>query len=275
MSRCVHRAGCDTLLFLRRSSHSERNDDRTTEVVAEQWHLAVWTLGCWTVNHYRSPIRFFSGEAFVVSPDCDTLLSLSDGDAMTTGTLFCCREGCREEHVPICALHAISKTVFSKALNAARPAWGGVRGYHLLRGMSCRLQLPVLYCTGTLAKVLTPFALACQPEVVQDEARRIFLAITGKGKMDALYLRKFRELVAHVAVRPYILSREIDPVFYILFQLVQLVNASMRASLGDDDAAARSGSASITRLAASILGPFFLEIKPLDPETKSTKALSL
>lgn len=69
-----------------------------------------------------------------------------------------------------------------KALNAARTACGGVRGYPLLRGMSCRLQLTVLHCTGTLAKVLTHFALACQPEVVQDEARRFFFCHHRQGQ---------------------------------------------------------------------------------------------
>lgn len=183
--------------------------------------------------------------------------------------------GCREARAPIYALHAIGRTAFTKALNAARTACGGVRGYPLLRGIPHRLQVPVLHCTGTLAKVLTHFSLACQPQVVQDEARQILLAITGKGKMDALYLREFRQLVAHVAARPYIMSSDLDPVFFILFQLVQLVNASWRASLGDQEAAARSGAAAITRLAASVLGPLFHEVKPLDPETKSSKTLSL
>lgn len=273
--RCVHRAGCDMLLFLRPSAHTERNEDRTTEVVAEQWHLAMWTLACWCVNHGRGHIKFFSGEAFVACPDCDTLLPLSDGQALTTGIIYFPRAGCKEARAPAYALHAISKTAFSKALNAARTACGGVRGYPLLRGMPCRLQVPFLHCTGTLAKVLTHFALACQPQVVQDEARQILLAITGKGKMDALYLREFRELVAHVAARPYIMSSDLDAVFLILFQLVQLVNASWRASLGDEEEAARRGAASITRLAASVLGPLFHEVKPLDPETKSSKTLSL
>eukprot|EP00170_Pyropia_yezoensis_P003409 contig_14255_g3416 len=221
MWRCVQKSGCDTLLFLRPRAHVERNENRTPEVVAEQWPLAVWTLASWSANHYRISIQFCSGTACVACPDSNNLLPVSDGDAFTIGVLT------------------------------------------------------VLHCTGTLAKVLTHFALACQPEVVQDEARRFFFAITGKGKMDALYLREYRELVALVAARPYILSRDIEPVFFIIFKLVQLVNASWRASLGDEDAAAQSGAACKTRLAASILGPLVHEVKPLDPETKPSKTLSL
>lgn len=64
-------------------------------------------------------------------------------------------------------------------------------------------------------------------------AKATVLAITGKGSMDAIYMREFRELVAHAVARPEIYSRDLDRVFTILLQLVQLVNAAWRASLAD------------------------------------------
>ncbi|KAK1864509.1 hypothetical protein I4F81_007055 [Pyropia yezoensis] len=141
--------------------------------------------------------------------------------------------------------------------------------------MSSRRLLPVLHCTGNLAKVIIHFTLACLPEYLQDIARQTMLAISGKGKMDALYLREHRELVAHTAAQPSIFSRDLDVAFRIMLQLCQLVNASWRTSLADEDAAVRNGATVITRLSASILGPLYQEIKPLDPETKDAKVLSL
>lgn len=172
-------------------------------------------------------------------------------------------------------LQDIARTPFDDALKAARTACGGVRGYPLLRGMRYRLQLPVLHCTGNIAKMLINFTLACMPEAFRDAARCTLLAISGKGAMDALYLREHRELVAHAAARPGIFSHDLDVVFVTLLKLVQLLNASWRASLSDEQAAHRNGAASITRLAASILGPLLEEVKFLDPETKSAKVYTL
>lgn len=273
--RCLQRAGCKASEYLRLSYHLQGVDDRTTEVVAEQWHLAIWTFAFWCATHYRGPIQFHDGEAFVPCPGCDTLLPLQEGDALMSGKLSCRSGGCQEEGAVAYVLHSISKTPFTRAVNTARSVCGGVRGYPLLRGMPCRLQLPVLHCTGTMAKVLTHFVLACLPGPVQDSARMTMLAISGKGKTDALYLREFRELVAHAAARPQIFSADLDAVFVILFQLLQLLNAAWRSSLGNANAAGQDAAASIVRLAASIFGPLFQEVKPLDPQTKDAKVLSL
>lgn len=88
-------------------------------------------------------------------------------------------------------------------------------------------------------------------------------------------LQRAVDRCAHTAARPSIFSRDLDVAFVISLQLCQLVNASWRTSLADEDKGVRSGAAVITRLPASILGPLYQEIKPLDPETKDAKVLTL
>lgn len=199
---------------------------------------------------------------------------MSSSDVHSSGAVRCPSPTCSDQE-PVYLLHDIARSPFGDALNAARTLCGGVRGYPLLRNMKSRLQLPVLHCTGNIAKVVIHFVLACLPETIQEDARSPLLAITGKGKTDALYLREYRELVAHAAARPELFSRDLDSVFVQLLQLTQLLNASWRASLTDRDAGDRDGAASITRLIASIIGPLFQEIKPLDPKTKESKILTL
>lgn len=273
--RCVHRTACLLAEYLRPSRHLANNEDRTTAVVSEQWHMAVWTFAAWAASYGRTRVAFFNGEPHMTCHVCNTLVSLSGGDALVTGVTYCTSELCRADPQPLYVLHPIAKTPFTGALNAARTACGGVRGYPLLRGMSSSLQLPVLHCTGNLAKVIIYLILACLPESLQERARGTMLAISGKGKMDALYLREFRELVAHTAAQPSIFSGELDVAFVLLLQLCQLLNASWRTSLSDTTAIGRNGAAAITRLCASVLGPLYEEIKPLDPETKDAKVLSL
>lgn len=114
MWRCVQKSGCDTLLFLRPRAHVDWNENRTPEVVAEQWPLTVSTLASWSANHYRIPIQFCSGTACVACPDSNNLLPVSDGDAFTIGVVYCSREGCREERAPIHVLHPISRTALAR-----------------------------------------------------------------------------------------------------------------------------------------------------------------
>lgn len=271
--RCVHRAGCVREDFLRPSCHLEEKEDRSAGVVCEQWHLATWTMANWAMTRKDSRVVFQNGAAHVLCPACESPLPIDD-DGLTAGQLHCSHSTCMG-NVAVPVLQDIARTPFDDAAKAARTACGGVRGYPLLRGMRYRLQLPVLHCTGNIAKMLNNFTLACMPEVFRDAARCTLLAISGKGAMDALYLREHRELVAHAAARPDIFSHDLDVVFVILMQLVQLLNASWRASLSDEQAAHRDGAASITRLAASVLGPLLEEVKFLDPETKNAKVYTL
>lgn len=273
--RCTHKAGCCEDEYLRPSCHMGEPAIRTAEVVSEQWQLAVWTFADWCTMQSRGHVVFHGGEAHIPCPQCSHLLPLSSGQGLIEGFVFCPRVECREQRRRIYVLHDIAKSPFSDALNAARTACGGARGYPLLRGMLSRLQVPVLHCTGSMAKALTHFTLACLPGTVQEMAKATVLAITGKGSMDAIYMREFRELVAHAVARPEIYSRDLDRVFTILLQLVQLMNAAWRASLADAGASERSGASSITRLAASIMGPLYQEVKPLDPDTKEKQVFSL
>lgn len=273
--RCAQRSACLVPEYLSPSCHLGTWEDRSTEVVSQQWELSVLVLVAWSVLHsIDAHITYQDGEGIVLCGDCDAQLLLNDGEGMTSGIVRCTDGLCSGAGAPVYVLHDISKSAFTDAFNAARALCGGVRGYPLLRGMRSRLQLPVLHCTGNLAKVLNNFALACLPEAVKQMARMTVLAISGKGQLNALYLREHRELVAHAVVHPEIFSSDLDVVFVILFQLVQLLNASWRASLSDTAAESREGAASITRLAASILGPLFQEVNPLDPVTKEAKVFS-
>lgn len=271
--RCVHRAGCIRVEFLRPSCHMEEKEDRSAGVVSEQWHAATWTMASWAISRKDSGVVFQDGEAHASCPSCESPLPIDD-EGLTSGELRCPHPTCtNNEAVPV--LQDIARTPFDDAVKAARTACGGVRGYPLLRGMRHRLQLPVLHCTGNIAKMLNNFTLACMPEAFRDAARCTLLAISGKGAMDALYLREHRELVAHAAARPDIFSRDLDVVFIMLHKLVQLLNASWRASLSDEEVVHRDGASSITRLAASVLGPLLEEVKFLDPETKNAKVHTL
>lgn len=169
----------------------------------------------------------------------------------------------------------IAKTNFGRACNVARRAAGGVRGYPFLLGLKYRLQLPVLHCTGNLSKMVLLFILACLPAEVSASAKRNILAMTSKGKVESLYLRKYREVVVSAVACPSMLSQDLDPVFMSMLQLVQLINAGWRSSLTDADSAERVASAAIVRLYASKLGPQFRQVKPMDPETKFTKVINL
>lgn len=141
--------------------------------------------------------------------------------------------------------------------------------------MNTRLQLPVLHCTGNLSKMVILFTLACLPPEVSAVAKRNILAITSKGKVESLYLREFRETVASAVACPAVLCADLDPVFFIFLHLVQLINAGWRYSLTDKRGTERVASAATTRLVASILGPLFHQVKPLDPDTKDAKVVNL
>lgn len=60
-----------------------------------------------------------------------------------------------------------------------------------------------------------------------------------------------------------------------MLQVVQPLNAAWRASLSDATALDRAGDAAIARLAAMILSPLYLNLKPLDPVKKSAKVTTL
>eukprot|EP00170_Pyropia_yezoensis_P001372 contig_6081_g1376 len=163
--RCVHRAGCLVLEYLRASCQLDQVADRSADVVSEQWHLAIWTMAGWTVVHKKSPVKFNGGEAYVQCPVCKSLLAVSGADVLSGGAVRCPQAFC-DGNDPVYLLQEIASSPFDDAMNAARTMSGGVRGYPLLRNMKSRLQLPVLHCTGNIAEVITYFVLECLPEVV-------------------------------------------------------------------------------------------------------------
>lgn len=92
--RCVHRAGCLVLEYLRASCHMQQVADRSVEVVSEQWQLAIWTLAGWTMGHSRCPVKFNAREAYISCPACKILLAVSGSEALNNGALRCPRPEC-------------------------------------------------------------------------------------------------------------------------------------------------------------------------------------
>jgi len=145
----------------------------------------------------------------------------------------------------------------------------------MLRGIETQMQSPVLHCTGTNAKRVILVILSSLSKELEAKARIILLAQTAKEQMDNLYLREFRELVAAAIACPEVFPDDLDVVFSIFLQLMQLMDASWLSSLTENTARGRRGAASITRLAACIMGPVYEVVKPLDPVTKNTNVRSL
>ncbi|OSX79660.1 hypothetical protein BU14_0072s0018 [Porphyra umbilicalis] len=272
--RCPVCVGCRLVHFLRPSRHVTGGDDRDVDVVGGQWEMAVWALANFCVRA-KGAFTLSDGDIFTPCPTCKRLIPLSSEAVEGTGILYCHTAGCRTANTPVQAIYPIAASTLTEALNGCRRLAGGVRGYSPLRGVPVALQLPVLHCTGNIAKRVVLFILACQPEGLQDKARRVLLAIAGKGCLGSLYLREFRELVAAAVVHPDIYSNHLDPAFFIMLQLTQLMNASWREALTGPDAVARAGGAAAAQLAASLLGPLWEDVKPLDPVTKDTKVATL
>jgi len=272
--RCPFRVGCRLDKFLRPSFHLGAEADRPLDVIAGQWELAVWTVAKYCAL-FSDDVSSVGGEVHVACPTCGRLIPFSSEVVEGSGIVFCRASHCLGADKPVRILKSIAETTFNEVINAARRLAGGVRGYPILLDLDVMLQAPVLHCTGTVAKRVVLYVLACLPERLRVIAKRILLAIMGKGKITGLYLREFRELVALLAASPDLLGCKLDPVFVLLLQLVQLLNASWRSALTDATAPERNGAAAIMELTAFLIGPLYEEIKPLDPETKNSKVLNL
>lgn len=272
--RCMFKTARSIIKYLRPSCHVEKADIRSDGNVAEQWTLAMWCLAIWTVR-YGGRATFQQGELVLPCDVCRNKVQLSAELVQDSGMLYCRSPSCLRSGRPITLLHTISQTIFSFVVNAARHLAGGVRGFPLLHGLHVRLQIPVLHCTGSLAKAVLLFVIACLPGAIQEESKGIIRAITGMSAVDKLYLQEYREMVAHGVARPSISSKDLDVFLIIMLQLLQLVNASWRSSLNDADAPARAGAAVITRIAVSVLEPLFMDFKPLELVTKDAKVVSL
>ena len=272
--RCPFRVGCRLDKFLRPSFHLGAEADRPLDVIAGQWELAVWTVANYCAL-FSDDVSSVGGEVHVACPTCGRLIPFSSEVVEGSGIVFCRASHCLGADKPVRILKSIAETTFNEVINAARRLAGGVRGYPILLDLDVMLQAPVLHCTGTIAKRVVLYVLACLPERLRVIAKRILLAIMGKGKITGLYLREFRELVALLVASPDLLGCKLDPVFVLLLQLVQLLNASWRSALTDATAPERNGAAAIMELTAFLIGPLYEEIKPVDPETKNSKVLNL
>lgn len=74
---------------------------------------------------------------------------------------------------------------------------------------------------------------------------------------------------------PAIFTEDLGPALTAMLQLVQLLNAAWRGSLSDPTDIDRSGAAAIARLATLALGPFYVNVKPLDPVKEDAKVTTL
>ncbi|OSX74323.1 hypothetical protein BU14_0294s0014 [Porphyra umbilicalis] len=251
--RCPISASCRLSTFLRLSRNVSFHQDRTVAVVGGQWELAVWALANFSDRHHAD-MTIFGGELYTTCTMCKRLVPYSSEPGEDSGIVYCRGAHCLAEDVPLHVGRSIAVTTMTECFNGFRRLAGGVCGYPPLRGAPVSLQLPVLHCTGNYAKRVVLFILACQPAGLQDKARRVLLAMSGKGSMGSLYLREFRELVAAAVVHPAVFSNSLDPAFSILLQLTQLMNAAWRGAL---------------------TGPGAADVKPLDPVTKDAKVSTL
>jgi len=247
-------AHCAKGAALREHGHGERRLKYPMKLVGGQWELAVWALANFSDRHHAD-MTIFGGELYTTCTMCKRLVPYSSEPGEDSGIVYCRGAHCLAEDVPLHVGRSIAMTTMTECFNGFRRLAGGVCGYPPLRGAPVSLQLPVLHCTGNYAKRVVLFILACQPAGLQDKARRVLLAISGKGSMGSLYLREFRELVAAAVVHPAVFSNSLDPAFSILLQLTQLMNAAWRGALTGPGAAVREGSAAAAQLAASLLGP--------------------
>lgn len=274
LGRCPFRVSCRWEEYLLPRYHTEEREDRTMDVIAGQWELAVMTLANWAAVS-AGPLVFLDGEGLVRCPVCKRSIPYSSERVEGSGVVSCIYDQClgATHLVPVTA--SISKTAMTEAFNACRRLAGGVRCYPLLRGLQVELQAPVLHCTGTIAQLLVYFILSCLPADVAVKSRQVISAITSKGKVESLYLREFRELVAFAVTCPHIFTEDLDSALFGMLQVVQLLNAAWRGSFSDGEAEERSGAAAIARLAAMVLGPLYLNLKPLDPVKKDAKVTTL
>lgn len=272
--RCPFRVGCRKNHFLQPRHHGVSRAVRKMDVMEGQWELAVIAMANWAALE-GGFVSFCDGEALIKCPVCARPIPYSSENVKGTGVVYCRDAHCWGADRPVSVLANISYTAMSDAFSACRRLAGGVRAYPLLRGLNVELQAPVLHCTGSIAKLLIYFILACLPEDVAERSRQIVSAITAKGNVQSLYLRECRELVAAAVACPAIFTEDLDPAFFAMLQLVQLTNAAWRAALTDPTDVDRSGAAAVAQLAASVLGPLYLQLKPMDPVTKDAHVSSL
>lgn len=272
--RCPFRVGCRKHHFLQPRHHGVARAARTMGVMEGQWELAVITLANWAAME-GGVVSFHQGEGLIKCPVCARGIPYASEAVKGTGVVYCRDAHCWGADRPVSVLATISYTAMCDAFSACRRLAGGVRAYPLLRGLNVELQAPVLHCTGFIAKLHIYFILACLPEDVAERSRRVISAITAKGNVQSLYLREFRELVAAAVACPAIFTEDLDPAFYAMLQLVQLINAAWRAALTDPTDVDRSGAAAIAQVAATVLAPLYLQLKPMDPVTKDAHVSSL
>jgi len=240
----------------------------------EQWELAVWKLAFWAAG-YQGRATICQGDVSIKCPVCKRNIPYSFEVVEGCGFVYCRSAYCIGADRPIPVAPGIAQTAFTEAMNVIRRLFGGVRGYALVHGLEVLLQAPVLHSTGNIANTLVFFILARMPRELEDLSKTLIRAVMSKSQMESLYLREFREPVAAGVACPGIFSEDLDAVFSILLQLVQLLNASWRGALTDKETAERASAAASSQISAALLCPLYQVLKPLDRKTKEAKVLTL
>lgn len=273
--RCPFRVACLWEEVLLPRGHIVEREDHSTDFVAGQRELAAITFSNWAAVGNGGDVAFREGEALIRCPSSKRHIPFSSEPVGGSGVVFCRNAYCMEAERPVLLLVDVSKTAMTEACNACHRLSGGVRCYPFLRGLQIKLQAPVLSCMSSIAQLLVYYIIACLPEDAAVTARQVICAMTAKSKVESLDLREFRENVAAAVACPVTLTEDLDSALFGMLLVVHLLNAAWRASLSDPTDVDRSGVAAIARLAAMVLGPLYLNLKPLDPVEKDAKVTAL
>lgn len=122
---------------------------RTVPYVANHWELVCWFLARWCALRSKY-LKLEEGAVTVRCRVCRARLVVDTSSARRVT----CSSALRAltETGGAEALPTILSTPLKKMLSLLRRRGGGVRGYPVIRSIPVVLQVPVLYCTGTILK---------------------------------------------------------------------------------------------------------------------------
>lgn len=276
--RCPGRWPCALMdyLSLLAQEHT-RGAPRDPGILSRLWEMAVWALWRWCAL-FRGPWTAVGGRMTATCICGSLLVATSNPPAvLTCGNPSCARQPMRRGRREGCAtlLPSIACSPLSTFFSRVRRAFGGTRGYPLLRDIPFMVQLPILHCTGKIAKSLIFFMFALLPETLRETARRNVYSVMGRSNIGGLYLREFGRLVGHLIAVPQVLGVPIDEAVLVMLKLSQILTACWRRAVSTAPADERECAAATLQLVASLLAPLYAHLKPYDPQTKDAGVFNL
>lgn len=244
---------------------------RNPGVLYKHWLLVVWSLarwcalqrGHWVESRGRLTSSCACGWKVAACSSSPALLACKNRR--------CFMRGDQGTHL----LPYIAYSPLSDMYKLLRRLLGGTRGYPLLGNIPFLVQLPVLHCTGKIAKNLVWFLFSLLPASLKITARMNIFSIMGRSNMKSMYLREFCRLTAHVVADPQALGVPLDGGVIMMLQLSQLLAAAWRRAIGTSSAHERECAAVTLQLAATILSSLYAVLKHSDPGTKSSGVYNL